>query len=703
MAQFAINDMERDNVSISGTSDHDNMSETTDGEGMFDTITQELRIKVLRPQPPVHAARSENEWEVVGQDVRLAPTPSIPFRLKNEMPDESGQGSDEHEAQSVVSDTTTEAWQEVPRAPESAAPSDIISLVELSETPYVWTPLGDSDYEIRVVDIAPATVDVNEPVQCHTRQLSLRDFTYKVDEMYQALSYTWGPRNRDGSHLTEKIWVDGKMLKVTANLHAALKQIRSHLDARRLTIFGRRPPLWVDALCINQEDVEERGRQVKSMAWIYGTSSRVVVWLGEASQGDGALVAAAADQVWNAGEPLQSLQLFEAIKKAVDSLLRRPWFQRRWVIHEYALKSTRAILFGEEIIDDTPLISLIKHLSLFDKAGPMTYTRLFDGVRTKRWLLPTLHRFSAAQCADPHDLVYALLSVSCGCGDAKSVCSSSACGMLNELEINYEEDVKTLFLRLARTFAETDVVSVLACASIRRPKYGALNSSLPSWVPDWRLPIVSASEATVEFIDNCFQQYDVSGMTFCKTFTRSFIRNTAEEDDQAGDQVETENCCDTGSTAEPPAAPLSRTLEIEGWLFSKNSAWTPETKDTTPYLHQLEPSPSTAVVPPSENTRGYTVSELFATIGDDIKERFRGDWPEIRDDQVVLFLPDCRLAFILARDGGTEKKFILCSSFRRPLVLADLRFQLLCKADGSLWMNGSLHPLDALRHGIELV
>ena len=66
---------------------------------------------------------------------------------------------------------------------------------------------------------------------------------------------------------------------MTKNLHAALVRLRDPFLKRIL---------WVDAICINQQDEEERTQQVAAMARIYGLAKRVVVWLGEEA-GDGAL------------------------------------------------------------------------------------------------------------------------------------------------------------------------------------------------------------------------------------------------------------------------------------------------------------------------------------------------------------------------------------------------------------------------------
>jgi len=72
----------------------------------------------------------------------------------------------------------------------------------------------------------------------------------------------------------QPISVDGRPASVRQNPWAALKSLR-----------GRHGPrtLWIDALCINQDDVLERNAQVAIMGRIYREAKKVLVWLGEAA------------------------------------------------------------------------------------------------------------------------------------------------------------------------------------------------------------------------------------------------------------------------------------------------------------------------------------------------------------------------------------------------------------------------------------
>jgi hypothetical protein len=86
--------------------------------------------------------------------------------------------------------------------------------------------------------------------------------------------------------------------------------------------------IWIDAICINQEDNDEKGQQVQSMAKIYAKASRVIVWLGEAAgDSDHALEVirkAAEEQYTNSA-------IDKPNQQSIFTLLERPWFQRIWV------------------------------------------------------------------------------------------------------------------------------------------------------------------------------------------------------------------------------------------------------------------------------------------------------------------------------------------------------------------------------------
>jgi hypothetical protein len=113
----------------------------------------------------------------------------------------------------------------------------------------------------RFVKIEPEEND-KEPIVC-----TLVHIAFGERPKFQALSYMWGDE-----HAKESIILDGCEFAVRKNLRDALGHLRKRA---RDTLF------WIDALCINQRDMEERNTQLRMMSQIYFRASTVVIWLGK--------------------------------------------------------------------------------------------------------------------------------------------------------------------------------------------------------------------------------------------------------------------------------------------------------------------------------------------------------------------------------------------------------------------------------------
>ncbi|TVY92112.1 Heterokaryon incompatibility protein 6,OR allele [Lachnellula willkommii] len=120
--------------------------------------------------------------------------------------------------------------------------------------------LRDSQ-EIRLLHILPDPHPKDRRLQC---KLVAAD----IHSGYKALSYTWGKQDERSL----RIWVNGVLVPVGRNLMCALRALQANHTLA--------PILWVDALCINQDDMDERNRQVALMGRIYENASQVIAWLG---------------------------------------------------------------------------------------------------------------------------------------------------------------------------------------------------------------------------------------------------------------------------------------------------------------------------------------------------------------------------------------------------------------------------------------
>ncbi|KAF2651323.1 HET-domain-containing protein, partial [Lophiostoma macrostomum CBS 122681] len=115
----------------------------------------------------------------------------------------------------------------------------------------------------RILRLEPGARDA--PIDC---TLLTRNI-HEPDLIYEAISYAWGDQSDRVS-----ITCNGQHLSITQSLHGALAVFRL-VDKPRL--------LWADAICINQNDLQERGSQVQLMRSIYKSASEVLIWLGPES------------------------------------------------------------------------------------------------------------------------------------------------------------------------------------------------------------------------------------------------------------------------------------------------------------------------------------------------------------------------------------------------------------------------------------
>ncbi|KAH9208075.1 heterokaryon incompatibility protein-domain-containing protein, partial [Leptodontidium sp. 2 PMI_412] len=119
---------------------------------------------------------------------------------------------------------------------------------------------SEPDWEFRIATLQPG--GFKDQIK-----MSLHQVRFKDKPEYEALSYVWGKPK-----VTESISLNGQPFNITTNLFLALRRLR-HEDKPRL--------LWIDAICIDQSNTQERQQQVSRMKEIYSCASKVTVWMGE--------------------------------------------------------------------------------------------------------------------------------------------------------------------------------------------------------------------------------------------------------------------------------------------------------------------------------------------------------------------------------------------------------------------------------------
>ena len=205
---------------------------------------------------------------------------------------------------------------------------------------------------IRLVILKPGKFQ--DKLCCEIKHDYIRYFTCTVletpdwnhplgqDPVYEVLSYTWGT-----SEATEEISVDeNQRIAIRVNLATALRYFRLETEPRTL---------WIDAICIDQTNIEEKNVQVPRMTQIYREALCVQVWLGERShdsdrafdvlEGIGGkeseMVLSVRSQDWITGERLvlrpcepESLKGQSDLTiedwRSLQNLFQRPWWTRMW-------------------------------------------------------------------------------------------------------------------------------------------------------------------------------------------------------------------------------------------------------------------------------------------------------------------------------------------------------------------------------------
>jgi hypothetical protein len=349
---------------------------------------------------------------------------------------------------------------------------------------------------IRLIRLEPGGFESS--LQCELITASLDQNPH-----FDALSYCWGSEKKSRTLLC-----GSDQLSITENLSQALCRLRRETEVR---------VVWADAVCINQDDPDEKSIQVQLMTRIYKEANEVMIWLSEnESEAEGEEVASLINQLCEAGlaqgradDARNYYQLmFEGdVGKyslpnprdrrwiALGNLVQRPWFSRIWIIQEVTLPRQESV---QMLVGDTELSWMLfcyavsycrSSLDIFDLVpGPLGLEsrhtsaaylaqifslfethRLADQDRT---LLSLLIRHRAARATDSRDKIYAL------CGLASDM------NKFPTLIPDYNLDPVDLYqrtaIRLIKGSGNLDVLSIA-----RRIHPNAALSTLPSWVPDW--------------------------------------------------------------------------------------------------------------------------------------------------------------------------------------------------------------------------
>ncbi|KAH7204647.1 heterokaryon incompatibility protein-domain-containing protein [Fusarium oxysporum] len=372
--------------------------------------------------------------------------------------------------------------------------------------------------QIRLLHLLPAPEN-NDSIESRLEVVALEE-----NPMYEALSYCWG----DSSQLQE-IKCNNEAFQVTENLLSALQHLRNEHSERTL---------WIDAICINQKDLEERQSQVKLMKDLYTKSQRVVIWLGPDPASDGInhlfeLIPTTENLAlphisksgreffekhvipaggWYQAEDKASSEALakndfvvpDPAKKGAVALLKRPWWSRVWTVQEMALAPSAIIMCGDLAApvldvsrtvgyimmytisnafntgDDEDVLNLEDSM-LADNDGKLAVAilRLRRSFGKNKELAVLLHLLRWLRAKDPRDKVYGSLGI-----------ATSTYGIEPDYTISIVECYARAAFKIISGSCSLEIFSTLGRPSCIPPTL----TSLPSWVPDWSYDVTSVPD-----------------------------------------------------------------------------------------------------------------------------------------------------------------------------------------------------------------
>lgn len=319
---------------------------------------------------------------------------------------------------------------------------------------YDYESLASTD-EVRILELSKGKSD--DPLHGTLTRCRLQNFA-----AYEALSYTWachdGDEPIDGTLRRDMIFLGPfwDAFLVTRNCYKALRRLR-YPDRTRV--------LWVDSICINQENENERNHQVWLMQRIYENALCVVVYLGDENADSSTAL-----QALHSPEKHLRLSPMSEERRALAALFQRPYFSRLWIVQEVALaKSLNFYCGSSQAFIPSFSEGTLESLVMLGGTVPawMKYSSLRQST-APRSLWSLLQDTNSCRCLDPRDKLFGILSL------ATADCRK-------ELKPDYSLSIEEVYTRIAAfLIREVGPMRVLELAT-RTP----LLKSLPSWVPNW--------------------------------------------------------------------------------------------------------------------------------------------------------------------------------------------------------------------------
>lgn len=301
------------------------------------------------------------------------------------------------------------------------------------DPPYQYSPIENEKGTMRLLILRGGA---GNEIHCELVNSTIDDHALP----FEAVSYTWGPEFRANS-----IRVGGKMMSVTFHLSLILRDLRRR-DADRV--------IWVDAVCINQQDAIEKGNQVAQMKQIYKSAKCVLFCICRPTDYNNLLI----DSLWQLENHLRRTMSFdsqvldaswryvqsatacrqldpksrdfdESMQRQIKALttlqsqgleyiLSQPWFHRVWILQEVANATNAIVYCGNKSVSAAIFALSPKLLDAKIRSGDDGFVAevfsLMPGPSRRdafQDLYSLLQRFRGSQATVERDRIYALFGI----------------------------------------------------------------------------------------------------------------------------------------------------------------------------------------------------------------------------------------------------------------------------------------------------
>jgi hypothetical protein len=348
---------------------------------------------------------------------------------------------------------------------------------EMASSPY--KALDNNNHEIRIFEF----LEVSPPRAQRPRFGGTLKHISLIDiEPYDALSYCWGVSTQNHQVSISRGYGDsyiGCWTHITDNLQSALAALWKR-RGDKMTIR-----IWVDALCINQNDLYERSQQVQMMRQIYSRAEKVLAWVGSKPQ---TVLSSLSMGVFNLNAFDMSYKLSEGAWHALKEFFNEEYWRRVWIIQEITVASTVVMLYGDL---ELPWIELVTFLEALHKHsvqewGESELDVSGNGIGAshllkfrEHWIdtnkpitlrqamLWTLH----TKATDPRDKIFALLGL---CHDGFRLVPIP----------NYKQPLESIISEMSKLiFSRTRSLDLMCLKGTGKMLKDG--TGLPSWTPNW--------------------------------------------------------------------------------------------------------------------------------------------------------------------------------------------------------------------------